>query len=328
VALAWLTGVGLGYASGCTSLEGLAGAPDASIADAPEAAAEASPGDASPASCSCAAPAPVGWTGPLALYDGNPANAPSCASGTHGVLSAFADLDAGPAACPGCTCSAATVQCATGNTTDVDIFDASACTGRCSSFGGATNDYCISLAFPSIDGGSVPPTCNGAMTPTRGASACVVTDGGAPTLPQFVWGRAGVGCAGDPQEPNPCDGGALCLTANGPPFGSHLCVLQQGDVACPGAPYSSKELFYHGVDDTRGCGACSCATTCVTSVSSYADTKCANLVAGPTPFAMCASLGNDPQSVMFHATPGCVSDGGAPTGAVTPSGPVTVCCSP
>jgi len=67
-----------------------------------------------------------------------------------------------------------------------------------------------------------------------------------------------------------------------------LCIQQTGDAACPtGSPFATPYVLYGGVTDTRGCTACTCG----------------NAVMGA-----------------------CTPSGGAPTGAATPSMPVTYCC--
>jgi len=116
-----------------------------------------------------------------------------------------------------------------------------------------------------------------------------------------------------------------------------LCIRQSGDHDCP-EPYTGKRIVHGGVDDQRGCD-CSCgapagaACTAETEVWSYS-TSCS----GPPDATVsndgaCTEYNDGPVhngSIRYTATPsgGACPAQGQPTGEITASDPMTICCLP
>jgi len=112
--------------------------------------------------------------------------------------------------------------------------------------------------------------------------------------------------------------------------------MQEGDVACPGAPYDTKTVVYGGMDDTRGCEDCSCGAptgiSCEGDVELFTGVACTGSSLGSTPVPGCFDWPMRSGTFYFRAdfapTGGsCASSGGAPTGDVTPAEPTTLCCT-
>jgi hypothetical protein len=101
-----------------------------------------------------------------------------------------------------------------------------------------------------------------------------------PKITEFAapsWGLVGVACQGYTDPPFAgCGPGAMCVPMAEPGF--RHCVKREGDHACPDEGYTDKVLFYGGVEDTRGCNACSCGPPegglCTATVSVFKDAAC------------------------------------------------------
>ncbi len=275
---------------------------------------------------SCVAPPPAGWTGPFQIYDGNPANVPACPARSPVVaLAANADMNAPPAAqCSACSCGGAT---------------AATC-GKALIGPGCT--ACPTQTAPALYGCYYPGTvitCGGSaatdalITPAAADGGSCPPDGGVATRPPVTWQRAQIACMNGNVSTSGCDGGRRCVPTPASPFESALCVMQDGDVGCPGAPYSSKRVVQKGTADTRGCSACTCGPAtgiaCPTTVTPYGDTNCMSATGAPIAAPTCQSL--SPALFISVGAPiggSCTPSGVAPAGTVTPSMPVTVCCTP
>jgi hypothetical protein len=118
-----------------------------------------------------------------------------------------------------------------------------------------------------------------------------------------------------------------------------MCIAQMGSVPCPQSAYTQQLAAFGGVNDQRGCTACSCgslmgAGPCGTVYLNPAAANCFGpfLVnaAVPTP---CTSIAADtgyygsysPSTGIDGGT--CPPLGGQPTGTATPANPVTICCA-
>lgn len=122
--------------------------------------------------------------------------------------------------------------------------------------------------------------------------------------------------------------------------GFQLCIEHDGMLPCPPGPYQNSLVEYAGVADTRGCSSCTCGSpsgvTCGGTWTAYTDTMCQtewvaqNGTPGQyTPPATCVGPSIGEQSVMYRqsATGGsCAASAVMPTGGVSPTGPVTLCC--
>ena len=277
----------------------------------------------------CASAAPAGWSGPVDLFDADVGAPPACAA-PYATLAfdGTADPIAPPATC-GCTCSPpSTASC--GNVTVSFFFDSSC------------KNPCAGSPVTVTPGGACVTGCPGALTmraslPTATGGTCA---GNASTsLPPIGWGHTARACAAPMSDaPGGCGAGALCVARPTTPSPSVLCVWRSGDVACPGAPYSVRSVYFTGVNDTRACTACTCdapgGLTCAASqISTYADGECPSNPAGSiVGDGGCVSAPGSTSVVRAGPSSpsgsGCTPNPVSATGTVVPTGPTTVCCTP
>jgi hypothetical protein len=203
-------------------------------------------------------------------------------------------------------------DCATGTTKTLTV--SSACTGPTFGSGG-------SVAAPEPSG-----TCT--------------ASGGTAAIAAPSWGTAARACMASVTTGS-CGAGA-CV-AN-PPSGTSICILQSGvATTCPaGYNAAAPQVFYTGVDDTRGCSACTCGS--VSGVSCNIGSPAINLFGTPSCSTATSTLSAPSDCTVlpgeFYAslasgaptlsgTPSCsVADGGTPTGSANPTGPTSFCCLP
>jgi hypothetical protein len=273
---------------------------------------------------SCVAPSPGnGWQGPVAWFNQAGDTIPSCAgvyatqgAGGHSAINA-------PAAQCSCGCTGPTnVQC---NQVSVNYYTDTNCQ---TSFGGAglPANFCVST------GGSSVQSVKGVESATAFNGNC----GSNPskTVPAISWGQSESVCSyNGVSDTGGCTNSDLCMQA--PPSGANAkaCIWQNGDIACPGAPYTQKTVFYTSVDDQRNCGTCTCtasAGTCDAQITVYNQPSC--------PGGGLLGIQSDGTCHQFNAysaiagaistNPGtCGANGtGGPTGSASATGPVTVCC--
>ena len=320
-----IAGVCGGAADGSVPSDGATGSDGSATADG---GVEAGP----PTDCppgTCAAPAPAGWTGPFQIYDGNPANAPTCPVAAPIVaLQANEDMNAPPAAqCSACTCGGAVgATCGKGQ-----IAGSNGCSCAANEFAPATYCYTnLALTACGVGGTSL----DAVVKPAVADGGTCPPDGGAATRPAVTWQRTQLGCMNGRTAAGGCSSGQICLPAPAAPFEHALCVAQDGDVGCPGAPYTAKRLLHKAMNDTRGCSACACGAasgvTCPTTITTYSDQNCITAtgtlaVPGCAAFATYTAITVDVDAAVGGT---CAPSGGAPTGTATPSQPVTVCCTP
>ena len=125
--------------------------------------------------------------------------------------------------------------------------------------------------------------------------------------------------------------GAACIPV------AATCVIANGDRVCPTEYAEKTVVFTGGFADDRDCEECSCgapsAVPCVVTTDFHHDNKCTDLDFTWVHDSSCApSFMNAPRyykvrSAVPDQESSCAPVGGAPTGSVTPLGPVTVCCS-
>ncbi len=286
----------------------------------------------------CSPPVPVGWQGPVALWEG-PGNAapPGCGS-AGGFPAEEADgqdgLIVSGAVCSGCGCSAPQgVAC---QVATIGLYDSANCSGPKGQLTVA-GDVCVAFVTTSID----PESVSLDAAPSAGG-ACLPSPLGNPVLPPLSWSSRARAC-GDADEGGGCGAGA-CLPRPAAPFAEEPCIYAAGDVACPAGAWSMRVVYYQDVADTRACTSCSCGapsgTSCNGNAKLYTDNVCSvDQVTVPS-LGQCAPLPPDPtpppppylslRSVLYHGTPtaagSCAASGGAPTGTAIPTDPVTFCC--
>jgi hypothetical protein len=274
----------------------------------------------------CADAPPMGWDGPFQLFNGPSGQAPSCpATAGNQVLAAYLDPHGDPATCSTCTVGAPYGEtCYTGVTT----FSDSACSADPSMIL-ATLGFCNPVNGEDLVGfaGTAPP---------QAEYYCDVPEQN-PTVPPFTWNTAAVGCAAPSAPQNGCGANRLCVPSPAAPFQPHLCISKAADAPCPGSTYTARTVFYTTALDSRTCTPCGynrADITCTATTVLFSDSSCGNTLTAVNDFsgacmALPGTLGSTKIiDASFSGTPSCSPVGGAPTGAVAPSGPVTVCCTP
>lgn len=183
-----------------------------------------------------------------------------------------------------------------------------------------------------IQCGGVP--CVASVTvPAIAVSPCEPSDPPVVSKPDAAWGRTAHECTLDLPSDG-CEEGQVCPPA--PPEGFDLCLYGEGDLDCP--PGWERSVYYLGTSDDRGSEACECGppdAQCEAYVVAYSDSACdvpagsvIATVAEPACFDVPSgiALGSVEASFLGQSPGSCASTGGAPTGAIAPDEPVTLCC--
>jgi hypothetical protein len=275
-------------------------------------------------------PQVAGWSGPYELYEGPAGVAPpACGASFTGVVyNGNGGLAYVPPTCSACSCGGAMgLTCGAPSLTS---YDAAGCATSCGNL--TLNAACNTL--PTCGAGNPVGAVAVTAAPTSGGSC--TPSGGVPTKPAPTWSTVARGCGLARTGSGACGPTAACAPKTGLPFGTGQCIVQGGDVACPGGPYTIRHLYFTGFDDQRGCTTCNCGgvngATCSTTVTLYTGKNCNNTAQPLTAPQTCATATGQPKSAASTsvvASPGsCDATGGAPMGAVSASGPTTFCCTP
>jgi hypothetical protein len=299
------------------------------------------------AAYTCVPPVPVGWVGPVALWQAaNPATPPACQANYGAPLDQTSGLNAPPATCGACTCGASGQTCSATGTFHLDQTCVSA---SCATVTPAPAGTCT--AVPANTCGSGGSFTMGAAVPTPTGGSCAIASAGTVNRPLVTWTTSARVCSytGTPDSPGGCTtGGQQCVAAPTGNYGTTLCVystMAPPPSSCPaGFAAIGPAVFYSGQTDTRDCAGCTCASsptggTCSGSVSLYGN-NAGGCNGTPATYALgttcqcygCAqpALPNVPGFVQanYTVTAGTCSVVGqpAPTGSVTPTGPTTLCC--
>lgn len=259
----------------------------------------------------CVSPVPSGWTGPIADVGEAPCPAEWASEQTflHDGLNA-------PAAQCECTCTPK-VNCPTSLTFHTYG------TGSCSA--------------PTGGAALAPNTCKAATTlPYNTVSLAAATAACGATvseyIPEATWANHHRLCSGAQSAGTCANDGELCVSK---PNGK-LCVYQEGDLPCP-AGYETKTVAYTGAEDDRDCPAtCSCAPAgtakCVSTVTTYSSMDCTSggltgtLVSG-TSLGGCIGSSVKGGAITQSQTGTCSPPTLSPSGAATPKGATTICCT-
>jgi hypothetical protein len=286
----------------------------------------------------CVAALPTGWTGPALLWTGAAsATAPPCPTGYQAT-----DANAGPTGAVGtcnCNCTASGQVCSVAATFHADQTCSYTACASVTVSATATSTCMMVPANTCGTGGSL----GGGATPAPSGGSCtpVVT----PTRPAPSWTTAARICswAAPPDTPGGCTGaGQQCVPGrpDAGSFGPTGCVYQSGDLACPVA-YPNKTVLFAGETDSRSCGGCTCAAapnggSCGGSINVWGDSNgsCSGTASATytlgSPCKGYSGVANNPGYVQanYTITPGTcsVTTQPTPTGAVTGTGPMTVCC--
>ncbi len=287
-----------------------------------------------PPSCAgeCVAPPPVGWQGPLAIYEGQggpPAPPlPSCPGPAYGAL-AYDGYASPVAPAATCDCKCSPPSGATCPTPSLRYYADPGCNVAC-----APDEPLGATCAPlQTRGCGNPRVAVEAPSPVGGSCSAQATV----QIPPAAW-SADVRLCAPAVAPaaSGCSGAQVCAPATSSPFLSGVyCVARSAPspLACP-AGYPAQHVYYEGAFDSRSCTACSCdgpaGITCTGDVSFYGSSSCRSSPSTVGVPLSCTGL-RDSRAVM--ASPlsasggGCAPRGGAPSGAFTPENPTTVCCT-
>ena len=278
----------------------------------------------------CVDAAPANWTGPVAVADVTSIVAACDGTFSDTLFEGGRNLTADPASCSSCSCTPGT--CA--STVDLLTSTATDCMGTTCTTSLTTNTTCAGAVFsPSCLGGGAISAGVELLTP-GGETAC--TPGTqAPTLPEASFDNQAAVCGlSKSLQRGGCERGRLCAPVPATPFGQTLCIVQDGDHACPAGNYSVKTLYYTDFDDTRACTDCGCNTNCSYTLDVYdgANNACDTVEASITTANQCAVVDTTSGSlrveVQVTGNGVCENSGGVAQGSVTPTAPFTVCCEP
>jgi hypothetical protein len=273
----------------------------------------------------CVPPVPGGWD--YVAFD--PTGRPSCPGGL--AATAF-DVDptdlTSPAQC-GCACNVSSMpSCDTGNITAASGPD-STCGGQPTPYP-ANDGQCntgpgAALKVASYVNASGPPPAGGTCNPQ------------ASDVNPSTGATQGETCGGETMFGAGCSGGQVCALA---PNGYQGCIHHGGQLACLAGSGYTQTNAVGTLNDTRGCGPCTCSgtpeTTCGPGTWTFYDNGNCSGGGGLTITAdgQCDKNGGDPahtfQSNSFSASPNQASC--APptppmaTGSVQLQNEDTVCC--
>ncbi len=284
----------------------------------------------------CAPDPPAGWTGPVTLYQGAAdAGVPSCGAGYQSapVFQGNGGLVA-PASCTACTC-------ASGGTCappELTFYSDSMCRTPCGTPESLPEGVCVPASMGCTSFQIAAPEFTG--------NACTQA-GGMPSGGPPSWSLTASACTtATTPSAGSCPRGELCLPSPEASQIAGFCVEQSGEVACPSGAYSVQHVYFNGTSDMRGCSACVCTATSQPACSisgggfPYPDSACQvpagiPIVGVPTACTPTTTFdsakafeisGNSPTTTKATCMP--TADGGQVTGAATPTGPTTFCCTP
>jgi hypothetical protein len=274
----------------------------------------------------CIPKLPMGWAGPVLLYEVPfGMDVPACVGAYNRSMGDFGeDLDEGTAKCS-CECTVSNIQC-----TDPIQLCGKGNAGQCNN--GA------SCAQVSV----TPPACVPASLPTGvvdiKATNPAPTDMGSCDAPAFTmnittpkWASEARACTGPAGVSDGCAAGDLCVPS--PTMSGKLCIGASGSQACPNSFFSERHELFSGFHDGRGCTACSClgppTSTCDGSVAFFDSPDCSGNVDKAYVGGGCsAPPSGTPMSATYTPQPSgtCSPMGGQLTGQVVKKGALTVCC--
>lgn len=276
----------------------------------------------------CYPPPPPGWEGPSLVRVLGYASPEPAPAGCAGPERAYLFPAGGPAQCAPCSCGPGGVPCSArllcylGSTT----------------CGGASLDVTAAVTPGCFHSDDPPFTSPQVISCQVSASGGCPAQGGEATLPPAWSGFLDI-CP--PDGPGKvCSDGSTCLQ---PPVGARVCIRSAVETSCPAgwgaATYDATPTF----SDTRGCAPCSCAqgacslpifrvyddNTCTenpTNISKPVSLIPTDGCRDVTPLFDAANWGMKQISKPVSLGEACSPGGGAPVGAVTPSGPKSVYC--
>lgn len=266
-----------------------------------------------------------GWDGPFQVSADSAAA--GCPVGTSPAVKGGTGVTALPATCH-CDCGPPTmVVCGTPKVTvSTDSTCSSAQVCATLPLGNTCTQLNVNVACAT---GTTGIFADVTLPATGGA--CTVNQM-PPMLPPAQWTNGFLACAPD-DSPMSCGGGSVCAPAN-----AKLCIAQAGDLPCPAGPYVNRKVIDTHIDDTRSCSAC----TCTPGTAACKGNLLLSTLAGCSQITKTVALPVDCSDITAQAPTGpifgkidavmplppaaCAAEGGTPTGGVTSSGPMTLCC--
>ncbi len=288
---------------------------------------------------------PAIWADPTLLWIGAEEQAPECPRGPLTIsYEGRTDLVAANA-CEACTCEPPTGSCALPSTL-------TASTNACSMPGGPSTSFNAPTPWDgSCD--STTQTPDGAAYSLTIAPMTMTENGCTPGPPipakvvSLHWDTFARGC--DVVFPISPIERSICFPGDLLPPGFALCIIRDGEHACPADPknsFTERHVFYQGVQDDRQCSACSCGaptgSACTATISIYKgnDLTCSGPALVPIPVSSkgptCLdiqlpgqALGSKKATTPTTYLPGtCPPMGGDASGTALPTEPTTLCCRP
>jgi hypothetical protein len=252
-------------------------------------------------------PCPAGQQ--AARYYLTPSGAPACAS-------CNCTYEAG-------TCSVGSMACSTANTCDGSLKLDPPEAGSCLSLSLSTNKLYCKISDP---GEITSPGACGPLGPPTFSNAAPFAN----VFDTCLFDQKGKGCAA----------GQSCTPTPLAPFPAKPCIIKAGEsLPCPTGYNLIGTAFTH-YNDTRACSPCGCgvASESCSSLYTIKETPAcggSQKTVGTSTCTDLSSLANSnnagivfPGAATASGTCKAADGGGAPEGAVIPSGPATICCKP
>lgn len=277
----------------------------------------------------CVPEVPSAWEGPYEIFEGegNPLpTVPAC--GGLFPSPAF-DGQASPSGLPAsCACS-----CAFSGTCGSDAvtfrFKSSCAPPNCAGATPLPKNVCVDVSA-AITACTALVAFTGGTAPTGTCAPAAST-----TLPPAFTKEIHACGTGAVAPQRGCPGTDVCAPKPAPMFDGN-CIARPGMHACP-AGYGAQRIYYGGSADSRDCTACGAcgaasAVTCsAPTVSLWSNTTCTGAPTSTklSPVACTSSVGTMAMKYTDNGATGTcgTSAVGSPTGSVTPTMPMTFCCT-
>ena len=272
----------------------------------------------------CSPAAPDGWM--VVAFKNDPA--PQCPTGYQNPTN-VTTAPTGNSTCS-CNCGAAPADICTKGKLDVQ-FGYQNCGGK--AFNLTTTGGCDPIgSVIGIGPQGVSFKDATATGPGLSNTACSATPSG-PTVFQVT---ESVSCAPSSTGGKGCGSNSACLPKVD---AAGWCIQKAGDLACPDAAFTHKQVVYakDDITDNRSCGACACkatATKCNNGkFTSFVNAQCSGTGVSLNVGVGCQSFNGDNQAHAYFKytanpdTTACsVSSPSTLNGTVEVKNPITVCC--
>jgi hypothetical protein len=303
---------------------------DGSTTDSPADTTAADVVEETPAHCGgdfqCIPAVPVGWAGPTDLYLGA-TPAPACPGLSTDSFDGMEGLQAAAATCD-CECGPPQVTCGSAalNTSIV-----SGCATQCATTTPVL-DTCFTAPANCL---TLPGTTGTFQTLTVAVTSATCSPQPTVGITPPTWNTYARTCAlpsGSARDD--CPAGQVCARTPSDPFQPVACIVQAGAKDCPADGYTQAHTEYTGLNDTRGCTACTCGASgkaeCTGTLYGYATTNgtCGGMADIYDP-AVCVptNLRSDLKVEATGSGGACDPSAVTPRGASTPTGTTTICCT-